>query len=184
MTREGQILFLAVLTLVVYAASIYLEKGMLLFPFPLNEIVFFIVALQFAWWNRTRTAIYIVVVSTLWVLSTPFFWSLVYGHQMMEAWSKNLLTDYFLLSFYMLVLTAGIIQSIRQKTRLTSVFGAVFLFTLCTGVWTSEPWLILLAAASMAISSFIRPVFQPFHLLWLLFALLKGTEVISFTLHS
>ena len=43
MIREARLLFLVALTYLIYAASMFLDKGGILFPFPLNEAILLIV---------------------------------------------------------------------------------------------------------------------------------------------
>jgi len=51
MTSEVRTLFLGILTLVVYAASIFITQGSLIFPFPLNEFIFLAISTQFFFVN-------------------------------------------------------------------------------------------------------------------------------------
>ena len=51
MTKEVRLLFLTSLTLLIYALSIFFDENILLFPFPLNQLIILIVAAQYTFWN-------------------------------------------------------------------------------------------------------------------------------------
>lgn len=52
MTREERTVLLAMLVPIAFGAIMYVEQGSFIFPFPLNEVVFFIASIAFA--VRTR----------------------------------------------------------------------------------------------------------------------------------
>lgn len=45
MDRLQRVVFLAILSLTLYAGFMWIEKGAIIFPFPLNDIIFFIVTI-------------------------------------------------------------------------------------------------------------------------------------------
>lgn len=187
MTREARVLFLSILTLIVYAVSIFINQGALIFPFPLNEFIFLAVALQFFWWNRTgnkSAGLLTSIAGICAVMSTQFFWSFIYGHGTMEFLMDSLTTDYFLLGFYTLVLAAGIITLVKQRKGIPVVLSSLFVIALVAGVILNNSLILVLGYGFMVASTQLMKVFAPYHLLWILLFLLKLTELLTFLLNS
>lgn len=187
MTREVRALFLAILTLVVYAVSIFISSGALIFPFPLNEFIFLALSLQFSWWNRADgkwIGIYTSFAGLCAVLSTQFFWSFIYGNDTLEFLMDTLITDFFLLGFYVLLLFGGIFTIFKQRTALATLLGIGFICSFSVGVAINGAPLLLLAYAGMIVSTQISKAYAPFHLLWILLFILKATEWLTFLLNN
>ena len=187
MTREARAIFLGLLTLVVYAVSIFISDGSLVFPFPLNEFIFLIISLQFFWWNRTGNkfaGILTTAAGICAVLSTQFFWTFIYGPENMMDFMEGLTTDYFLIGFYALVLIAGIATMIRQKKGTALLFSALFVMAFISGVFYNYGLLLLLAYGCMIASTQVSKVFAPYHLLWILLFILELTKWLTFYLNS
>lgn len=187
MTRESRTLFLSILTLVVYATSIFISQGSFVFPFPLNEFILFAVSAQFFWWNRERNkfAGILAVVSGLFaVLSTQFFWTFIYGPEKLIYFMDSLVTDYFLIGFYVLVVIAGIATMMRQKKGIALLFGGLFIMSFISGAFLNQPLLILLGYGFMVASTQLTKVFVPYHLLWILLMTLELTKVLTFFLNT
>lgn len=187
MTRESRTLFLGILTLVVYATSIFISQGSFIFPFPLNEFIFLAVSSQFFLWNRGGNKLAGILTTTAGicaVLSTQFFWTFIYGPENMMEFMESLTTDYFLIGFYALVLISGIATILRQKKGMALLFSAFFILAFISGVYLNHPLLILLGYGFMVASTQISKVFVPYHLLWILLFILELTKVLTFVLNS
>ena len=187
MTREARALFLSILTLIVYAVSIFINQGALIFPFPLNEFIFLALALQFFWWNRARNrwpGILASIAGICAVMSTQFFWSFMYDTASMEIFMNSLTTDYFLLGFYVFLLVAGVFTLVKQKKGTALLLSSLFLASLIAGVFLNNALLVLLAFAFMTASTQLVKAFAPYHLLWILLLILKLTEWLTFVLNS
>ncbi len=187
MTREVRALFLAILTLVVYAVSIFISSGALIFPFPLNEFIFLALSLQFLWWNRTEgkwIGMYASMTGICAVMSTQFFWSFIYGHGTLEFLMESPVTDFFLLGCYVLLLVGGMFTIFKQSTTLATLLGICFVLLFSIGVVINSAPLLLIAYATMTVSTQITKVYAPFHLLWILLFILKATEWITFLVNN
>lgn len=187
MTREARVLFVSILTLVVYAVSIFISQGSFIFPFPLNEFIFLGISAQFFWWNRrgNKWAGSIAIVAGICaVLSTQFFWTFLYSTESMEFLMDSLITDYCLIGFYVFVLIGGIATMIRQKKGIALLFSALFVLAFISGVFYNHALLLLLAYGFIVASTQLSKVFAPYHLLWILLFILKLTEWLTFFLNS
>ena len=79
MSKENRSIFLVALTYVAFASIGLIRNGSFLFPFPLNELVFFILFLRFAFWHRKeRLSILLVgIAASASLLSSSFFWEII-----------------------------------------------------------------------------------------------------------
>ena len=187
MTSEVRTLFLGILTLVVYAASIFISQGSFIFPFPLNEFIFLAISAQFFfvnWKGNKWAGFFSVSAGVCGVLSTQFFWTFLYEQERMMEFMNGLTTDYFLLAFYGFVLIGGIATMIKQRKGVALLLSGFFLIAFVSGVFLNHPLLLLLAYGSMVASTQITKVFSPYHLLWVLLFVLKLTEWLTFILNS
>jgi hypothetical protein len=187
MTREVRTLFLGVLTLVIYAFSMFLSKGALIFPFPLNEFIFLAIAGQFLFlnWNTSKVAgVLSVLAGMCGVLSTQFFWAFFLEQGEMVEFMGGLTTDYFLLAFYVLILMGGVATMIKQRSGVALLLSTFFIIGFVAGVLLNHPLLLLGAYGSMIASTQIKKVHSPYHLLWILLFVLKLTEWMTFILNS
>lgn len=185
MKREDRLIFLTALILVVYAVSIFMSYGSLVFPLPLNEFILLIVGFQFFWWNKEQgfPALLVLLIGLFAVLGSQVFWSMLLPEIAMQSMMDSYLIDLFtILSFFCIILFA-ISQSLRQKTALSlglsSLFAVAFLF----GEIFNYPTVVLASYAVMIVSNIHKPVFQPLNLIWILLFILKGSEIISFLIN-
>ena len=122
MTKEVRVLFLTALTLSVYAVSIYLNQGALIFPFPLNELILLVVAIQFAFWHHNKR------IPTLYILGFGVY-SLLAQKNLMARFCSILFIVMYIssvtylpsdFSFYgLIIMTVGLfIQSVHRPFHL------------------------------------------------------------------
>jgi hypothetical protein len=78
MTREERTVLLAMLVPIAFGAIMYVEHGTFIYPFPLNEVVFFIASIAFAirtqLFYRTKS-IFSLGFAFLNLIGTDFFWT-------------------------------------------------------------------------------------------------------------
>ncbi len=182
MTRESRVIFMTTLMLIAFACWTLIENGIFIFPIPLNEPLFFVSTLIFLYLNKKqwRLGFFAVITGLLWLLTTQFFWSFIYGHGDMTAFSQTLVTDFCYLGFTLMLLIAGIYFSIKQKSAIMYFLAALFVVSLIASVILNNSLLLLTSFSIMALSSQLVKAVQPFHLLWLLLFLLKAAEWISY----
>lgn len=187
MTREVRTLFLGILTLVVYAASIFISQGSFIFPFPLNEFIFLAVSIQFLFlnWKKNRgPGLLAISAGICGVLSTQFFWTFILSQERMIEFMKGLTTDYFLLAFYALIVVAGVGTMLKQKKGIPLILSAMFLLAFVAGVLLNHSLLLLIAYACMIASTQVKKVYVPYHLLWVLLFVLELTKWLTFILNN
>jgi len=186
MIREARLLFLVALTYLVYAASMYFDKGGLIFPFPLNEAVLLVVALQFAYWHRAQqfNAVNLILIGLFGVGMNPSYWEMILSPESMYAFSDNLWMDFFNLLFGVWLIIFGIRTIIKQNSWFSYSLGIVFVGFFVTGIIYYSPLdftpYYLFAYATMVLSSSLRPAYAPLHLYWVLLFMLEGVRALTF----
>lgn len=58
MNREEKLISISVLTVLLYALGIFMDASFFLIPFPLFDLIFFVVFTQILFWNRKSISIY------------------------------------------------------------------------------------------------------------------------------
>jgi hypothetical protein len=181
MTKEIRLIFLAALTLVFYALSIYLSEGALIFPFPLNEAILFIVALQFAYWNRknAKLSLLIVVIGLFSFLGNEVYWSFILGDQQMHQFSESIATDIFQLIAAFSLLVFAFLTLKEQKNKIAQLFTVIFILIFMGSISYLSPSFVFLGLCFMATSIIINPVLKPFHLIWIALLILESTKFLT-----
>ncbi len=116
-------------TLLLYAISAYFTKGGFLFPYPIYEVVFFILTfflLKKAMELKINKLFfaYILLVSFLWTISSIFFLQLIFSHQTLDSINQFLLFSDFIIGFFYF----GFLL-IKYKNELIKYKNLHFLFT-------------------------------------------------------
>jgi hypothetical protein len=179
MTREERSVSLAILTLIVYSVFMLLEKGALLFPYPLNEIIFLIISIQFLWWNREKPSDLIILPALgalINLFSTQFFWSLRFDSVQMEQLTSGPLLDIAKLIYY-LILAGWAVRTVRKfpNASFLHYFLAAILFLL--PAFFPYPLIEFFPLLVMAFFAIRYKNQNTNHLLWILLAALQLMKV-------
>lgn len=182
MIREERTVFLIFLTWVLYAAGFLIEKGRLIFPFPLNEIAFLVVSVFFVGWNwksDRKQLILVSLVSIFQLLSTQFFWTFIMSDQSMEQLVNSVCLDFLKICFYisLLIWMGYVLMKTEWRFRIPILF--IFVSVLSYAVICSSFLLETGVIVSFATLGIIRKFHTPFNLLWLLLALLDVFKLIT-----
>ena len=189
MTQEGKTVTLASTTVFMYGLVSYLQFNQVIFPFPLNEIIFLIASVLFArihFKNSPKTISLIIGLGLLNVLSYEFYWNIFLSNDNMLSFSKSSATDIFKL-FYYIGLIAWIIGTFNEiEINFRKYFSLLPITLLLTGSIFSEeltPFysqiIILLSISFVFIFVFSKLKQFPIHYLWILLFILELTKVWS-----
>lgn len=185
MNREARTIAIAGLTLFLFALMGYLKDGAIIFPFPLNEFIFCIVAIGFTFWHYKKGALpYLFLGSAITaVLGTVFFWELVLSAWELENFLGYTVVDWSRLASKVFLVAAAFyfIGSFRHwYTKTIFAFGlGIYLW----GFVFPDLKYMFTGLLIMVITTSIKPVRQPFHLFWVLLLLLEGSKWLTFLLH-
>jgi hypothetical protein len=189
MTQEGKTVTLASTTVFMYGLVSYLQFDQIIFPFPLNEIIFLIASIIFArihFKNSPKTIFLIIGLGLLNVLSYEFYWNIFLSNETMVSFSKSSATDIFKL-FYYIGLIAWIISTFNEiEINFRKYFALLPITLLLIGSIFSEeltPFysqvIILLSFSFVFIFVFSKLKQFPMQYLWILLFILELTKTWS-----
>lgn len=180
MTREERSVSLAILTLIVYSVFMYLEKGALLFPYPLNEAIFLIISVQFFWWTGEKTN-YLYVLPAIGalinLLSTQFFWSMFLDSVQMEKLTEGPVLDILKLLYFLILGVWGLF-TVKQIPGSTILHGTLTVMLFLLPVVFPNPLIELIPLSIIAFISVRFKDQNTNHLLWILLCTLQIMKVI------
>ena len=185
MKREERAVFLALLTLISYATIMYFEKGALIFPFPLNEVIFLIIALQFSVWqwkNHSFQLVLILFTALFGLISTQFFWSLLLDVKSMELLVNSVILDILRITYYFFLglWAFYFIIGTSIKSRFYLAFG--FIAVECLLILSPSLLFESLLLTAIAAFGLIYKTRAPIYLLWVLLASLQVLKFITISL--
>ena len=176
MKREERAVFLVLLTLISYAAIMYFDKGAFIFPFPLNEVIFLIIALQFSvWqWNNHRIQLIIILVAALFgLISTQFFWSFLLDAKSMEEIVNSVTLDILKISYYFFIGLWAFYYIVGSAIKSRYYFAFGFIAAECLLISSPSLLFEMLIFTSLASFGWKYKIYTPIHLLWVLLAVLQ-----------
>lgn len=184
MTRESRVIILTILTLLAFAAIIFVESGSFIPPIPLFEMAFLVVVLQFAWWNKKQTKIALFVSATgiFYALSSQLIWTFFLDAEAMTKLVNGPLLELFKLIFFLSIILSIIFTTIKQRHNFNSLLGGLTLILLVYSFVNYSGWILPFVNGIMMVSTFRKKAFPPFDLLWVLLFFLEGIKwMITFT---
>ena len=108
MGREARIVFLSLLTILLYGFIILIEKGFLVLPFPLFDSIVFIVGIRFLFWaenRKTRLVLGLFLSALLFLIaSKPFVLEIFINGQDLEIFNVSIWPDVFKLVHLLLLI--------------------------------------------------------------------------------
>ncbi len=192
MTREIRAIFLALLTLFVYAGLIFFTDGSFIFPYPINELIFAAVVLQFCYWERHLKVklLYPVGVAFLAIFSTDVSWEIILNQQQLEQLFATPWPRIIRISFLIGIVFSAVAIVLHQdkwQARFMAIFGmGMFITGYALDLehihYSYSMWYSLAGALLIAIGVSIEPKYEPFNYLWILIAGLELTHVLTYLL--
>ena len=108
MGREARIVFLSLLTILLYGFIILLEKGFLVLPFPLFDSIVFIAGIRFLFWaenRKTRLVLGLFLSALLFAIaSKTFVLEIFINGQDLEIFNASIWPDVFKLVHLLLLI--------------------------------------------------------------------------------
>jgi hypothetical protein len=187
MGREAKIVFLSLLTILLYGLIILLEKGFLVLPFPLFDSIVFIVGIRFLFWaeNRKTSLILGLFLSALLFLiaSKSFVLEIFINGQDLEIFNASLWPDVFkLVQLLLLILFFGAL--IRPKKMPEWLSFCLLLALLIASQMPMITFLTYLPFSVLVIYLYLRKAMLPIYHLFILkasFDLLEGVMMLFST---
>lgn len=142
MIREERTSFLAGLTLLIYAFLQWIEKGIFLFPFPLNEPIIFIVYFYLLFlnnWKLTYDIFFLGLAVIFKMFSQQLFWSFFLSNESLELLYEGIWTDLFYLLYAISWIIFSIFYFRKQGQRISYLFIFILLIPFFLGVLLNHP---------------------------------------------
>ena len=187
MGREARIVFLSLLTILLYGLIILLEKGFLVLPFPLFDSIVFIVGIRFLFWadnRKTRLVLGLFLSAILFAIaSKPFVLEIFMNGQDLEIFQASIWPDVFkLVQLLLLIVFFGAL--IHPKKMLEWIFFSLLLALLIASQIPVIAFLAYLPFSALAIYLYLRKSMLPIYYLFILkasFDLLEGVMMLFST---
>jgi len=189
MTKEGKTVTLAALTVFMYGLTSFLQFKQVIFPFPLNELIFFIATIVFAkdhLKNNPKTMSLILVLGLFNILSLEFYWNIFLSNENMLSLSQSSITDYFKVGYYIGII-AWIITTFNQvEVNFKKYLSLLPITLVLAGSILNEQLtifysqlILFLSYGSVVILLFPKIKHFPLLYLWVLLFILEFTKVWS-----
>ena len=187
MGREARIVFLSLLTILLYGIIILIEKGFLVLPFPLFDSIVFIVGLRIHFWadNRKKRLVLGLFLSALLfaIASKPFVLEIFINGQDLEIFQASIWPDVFkLVQLLLLIVFFGAL--IRPKKMQEWIIFSLLLGLLVASQIPMIAFLAYLPFSVLVIYLYLRKEMLPIYYLFILKAsldLLEGVMMLFST---
>jgi len=187
MGREARIVFLSLLTILLYGLIILLEKGFLVLPFPLFDSIVFIVGIRFLFWaedRKTRVVLGLFLSAILFAIaSKPFMLEIFMNGQDLEIFTASIWPDVFkLVQLLLLIVFFGAL--IRPKKMQEWFCFCLLLSLLIASQMPMMDFLIFLPFSVLVLYLYRSKAMLPIYYLFILKAsldLLEGVMMLFST---
>ncbi len=182
MSKEGRVIALAILTIFIYAFSILLQKGAFIFPFPLNELIFFISSVSIAIYQYKQDKILSLlfpVIGLTFLLSSEFYWAIFYNSQEMEVFSNSFVTDLFKILFFLVLIASIYISFYKIKVKLIQLSIFLSMFGVVLSLILGNHFVEVASLFIVFLISIKRTEARPSLNLWILLFILEATKLWS-----
>ena len=187
MGREARIVFLSLLTILLYGIIILIEKGFLVLPFPLFDSIVLIAGIRFLFWadnRKTRLVLGLFFSALLFTIaSKPFVLEIFINGQDLEIFYASIWPDVFkLVHLLLLIVFFGVL--IRPKKILEWVSFCLLLALLIASQIPMIEFLILLPFSVLVLYLYLNKAMVPIYYLFILKAsldLLEGVMMLFST---
>jgi hypothetical protein len=184
MSKESRSVFLAGLTLVTFALIGYFKDGGIVFPFPLNEFIFFFVIVQFTFWHYKKGILPVIFLlsAILGIASNLFMWEIFLSPESLDSFIRYPWVHWFYLLFIIGLVTASILHIAKQRQLLAIAIHVAGTCAIGYGMYFGETHIKTIGFGAIVLSTQIQPVHKPFHLLWILLLILSASESLTYLL--
>lgn len=189
MTKEGKTVTLAALTVIMFGLTSFLQFRQVIFPFPLNELIFFVATIVFAkdhLKNNPKTMSLILVLGLFHILSLEFYWNIFFSNERMLQISQSSITDYFKVGYYICIITWIITTFNHVEVNFKKYLSLLPITLVLAGSILNEQLtifysqlILFLGYGSVVILLFTKIKQFPLLYLWVLIFILEFTKVWS-----
>ena len=187
MGREARIVFLSLLTILLYGIIILIEKGFLVLPFPLFDSIVLIAGIRFLFWadnRKTRLVLGLFLSALLFTIaSKPFVLEIFINGQDLEIFYASIWPDVFkLVHLLLLIVFFGVL--IRTKKMKEYLSFCLLLALLIASQIPMIEFLILLPFSVLVLYLYLNKAMVPIYYLFILKASLDLLEGVMMLLST
>ena len=187
MGREARIVFLSLLTILLYGFIILLEKGFLVLPFPLFDSIVFIAGIRFLFWaenRKTRLVLGLFISALLYAIaSKPFVLEIFINGQDLDIFIASIWPEVFkLVQLLLLIVFFGAL--IRPKKMMEWLSLCLLLALLIASQIPIVAFLAFIPFSVLVLYLYLNKAMVPIYYLFILKAsldLLEGVMMLFST---
>ena len=176
MTRQVKVVSVAILIPCIYGLIIWIETGFFALPFPLLDLIFAVTVVAFVRSLTKRypyASFFSFAFALTHLLAQPFIWSFFIPDEDLPNFTENGTRDLFKFISACFYIGWGAVSIFRCENKFRIAYFLVFLASFSTAVVFDSNELLLFSSLMPYLLSFWYKDIQPFHLLWLLFAVFE-----------
>lgn len=171
MIKEEKVVSIAILTVLLYALGLFLDTRFFLLPFPIFDLIFFLVFVQFIFWNKTSLKAYVWIYLTsvfIKLMHNPFVLGSLFGHTELQNWDQSLFFDLLKLVSTVFLVISVVTWRSQRALNFSFVYILFFTFLVLIGLTESFFWVSPLAPMLLAFLFWKSDRQNPFRYLWIL----------------
>ena len=171
MIREEKIVSIAILTVLMYALGLFFDAGFFLLPFPLFDLIFLIVFIQFLFWNKRSIQAYVLLyflASIIQVMHNPLVLGMIGSDIDLQKLDESLWIDGLKLVAKLILIFVVLLWKRQRKLQFSFLY--VLFFVIITSLALIGPffWLTPFAPLLLAYAFWKTDKDNPFRYLWIL----------------
>lgn len=180
MTREQRSIALVMLICLVYGLSFWFSSGIFILPTPLFPLFALISGVYICILNfQSDRLISSFIITSLFIefVLSPFFITLIVSEEKFEQFEHSLWPDFGRILSFFLFFLSGTLFTLKEKTRQSKWFSAVFMLTFVASMITNSAGLYCFSISSILLfSKYNKMIRFPLQYIALLLVLLRSAE--------
>lgn len=171
MIREEKIVSIAILTVLMYALGLFFDARFFLLPFPLFDLIFFIVFIQFLIWNRNSFQGYVFLFfafSMVQVMYNPLILGTLGSDIQLQKLDESLWVDMAKLIAKLLLIAAVFLWKYQRGLDFSILYIFSFIVISVLGLIGPLFWLTPIAPLLLAYVFWKTDKDNKFRYLWIL----------------
>ena len=171
MIREEKIVSIAILTVLMYALGLFFDAHFFLLPFPLFDLIFFIVFIQFLIWNRKSIQGYVLLFfafSMVQVMYNPLVLGSLGSDIQLQKLDESLCVDVAKLMAKLLLISAVFLWKYQRRLDFSILYIFLFIGISLLGLIGPLFWLTPFAPLLLFFVFWRADIDNRFRYLWIL----------------
>jgi len=171
MIREEKMVSVAILTMLLYALGLFFDTRFFLLPFPIFDLIFFLVFVQFVLWNKKSLKAYVWIYFasvSIKLCYNPVVLGSFFAHYDLQQWDQGLFFDVLKMASIFFLFLGVLFWRIQRLLTFSFFHLIIFALFLCLGLTESFFWISPFAPLVLAFIFWKYDRANPFRYLWIL----------------